>query len=69
MQAEAWIDTHALSGTLMRYAVDVSAYDWATANGVFVPLRDEHKRAEFIESFSSTRQEHRHYDKGELAAA
>lgn len=63
--AEAWIAAHALSGTLTRYTVDQCVYDWAIAQGFFVPKGDRHKTAAFIQNFSSAHQEHYHYEDGE----
>ncbi|MGA7732680.1 MAG: hypothetical protein WCD37_15590 [Chloroflexia bacterium] len=67
-EGEQWIRNNALSGIFIRYPVDISAYDWAIEGGIFVPEGDEQKQPDFIESFSSTRQEHRCYYQGKLAA-
>ena len=60
-KAEAWIAAQALSGTLTRYPVDQSAYEWAIAQGFFTPRQDRHQTARFIQNFSSAYQEHYHY--------
>lgn len=64
-KAEAWIKAHALSGTLTQYPVDQSVYDWAIAQGFFVPKDDRHRTAAFIQNFSSAHQAHYHYQDGE----
>jgi hypothetical protein len=65
--AETWIKKHSLSGTLTRYPMDVSVYDWAVSKSYFKPSRDEHRSSEFIAQFSSASQEHYHYENGTLA--
>ncbi len=63
--AEEWIQKHRLSGTLTKYPIDMSVYDWAIENGFF-KLKDEgNKSASFIQRFSSASQEHYHYKDGE----
>jgi hypothetical protein len=65
--AEAWIEKHSLSGTLTRYPIDVSVYDWAVSKTYFKPSKDEHISSDFIARFSSASQEHYHYENGTLA--
>ncbi|CAA9215942.1 MAG: hypothetical protein AVDCRST_MAG77-195 [uncultured Chloroflexi bacterium] len=67
--AEAWIGRIGASGMLLRYPVDVGVHEWAVASGLFAPRGAHETAPEFIENFSSTRQEHYHYDGGALAAA
>ena len=67
-RAEAWIEGHHLSGTLTKYPVDVSAYDWAVESGVFRPKRPDQSEPRFIGRFSSASQEHYHYENGVLQA-
>jgi hypothetical protein len=62
--AEAWIKKHLLTGTLTRYPVDISAYDWAISKGFFTVSKDEQRDAAFIQKFSSASQEHYHYEDG-----
>jgi hypothetical protein len=62
--ANEWIKTNALSGTLTKYPVDISAYDWAIMTGRFKPKKESHTTAEFIANYSSGSQEHYHYDEG-----
>ena len=64
-KAEAWIAAHALSGTLTRYPIDQSVYDWAIEQGYFAPTGERHTTAAFIQNFSSAHQEHYHYEDGE----
>jgi hypothetical protein len=65
--AESWIRQHSLSGTLTAYPVNIGTYDWAVSLGHFTPKRDDQRRPEFIESFSSATQEHYHYEHGNAA--
>ena len=61
-QAEAWINAHGLEGTLTKYPVGVSAYDFAVQQGHFQPRKPEHSAAAFIATFSSATQDHYHYE-------
>jgi len=65
--AEEWIKKHSLSGTLTRYPVDISVYDWAISKTYFKPSKDKQTSADFIARFSSASQEHYHYENGTLA--
>lgn len=62
--AEAWISAHRLTGVLTRYPVDVGVWDWAVESGSFEPKREEHHTPRFIQSFSSAKQEHYHFEDG-----
>jgi hypothetical protein len=62
--AETWIAKHRLSGVLTCYPLDMGVYDWAVSRNLFQPKRAEHASARFIETFSSARQEHFHYEQG-----
>ena len=62
--AEKWIRNHSLSGTLTAYPIEVGAFDWAVSAGHFTPDFDIQRSAEFIQRFSSARQEHYHYEQG-----
>ena len=64
VDAEAWIDRFKLTGTLTRYPVDTSAYEWAVERGYFSVTKDEHRSPLFIGKFSSGSQEHYHYEDG-----
>jgi hypothetical protein len=64
--AEEWIVGERLSGTLTEYPIDVSVFDWAIANGFFVPKKDGDRTSDFIQKFSSAAQEHFHYLEGQL---
>jgi hypothetical protein len=66
--AEEWISLYKLSGTLTEYPVDISAYDWAVTNGYFRPTKEHHREAQWIQRFTSIRQEHHHYENGERTA-
>lgn len=63
-QAIAWIQRHALSGVLTLYPLDTSVYDWALANGHFEPRSPSQSEARFIGAFSSSAQEHLHFENG-----
>jgi hypothetical protein len=62
--AEEWIAKHALTGTLTLYPINVGVYEWAIEKGFFNPKEDKHQTSEFIGRFSSTYQEHYHYEDG-----
>jgi len=62
--AEEWIKRHSLSGTLTRYPLDISVYDWAITRNLFEPKKDEHRKPEFVGRFSSASQEHYHFETG-----
>jgi len=65
--AETWIRSKALTGTLTQYPIDISAYEWALNNRYFTPRKPEQESAEFIGRFSDASQEHYHYENGERA--
>ncbi len=67
-KAEFWISQHLLNGTLTRYPVDTSAYDWAIAKGVFAPKQEHQLSAGFIQRFTSASQEHYHYESGKCVS-
>ena len=62
--AEHWIRDKKLTGTLTRYPLDVSAYDWAVNCGYFAASKEEHLSSSFIGKFSYASQEHYHYEDG-----
>ena len=64
--AENYIKKYNLSGLLTLYPLDESAYDWAINNNFFSPSKDTEKTVEFIQSFTSSSQEHFHYENGDL---
>jgi hypothetical protein len=45
----------------------MGVYDWAVARNLFQPARAEHASAQFIQTFSSAKQEHFHYEQGHKA--
>ncbi len=63
--AEKVIKKHGLSGTLTKYPINHTVYDWCTENEFFKPKSEFHQTPEFIGSFSSAYQEHYHYEEGE----
>lgn len=63
--AEEWIRERGLSGTLTRYPVNVSVYDWVAGMGDFQPKKEYQSGPRFIQNFSSAYLEHYHYDRGE----
>jgi hypothetical protein len=63
-QAEQWIGAHGLSGALTAYPLGEGVYDWAIANGCFNAKREDQRRPEFIQNFSSGSLEHYHYENG-----
>ena len=61
-EAEIWIAKCEAKGTLTKYPLGVSVYDWAISNQYFHPKTDEHTASEFISNFSSAYLEHHHYE-------
>lgn len=61
-EAERWISQMKLSGTLTKYPVGISVYEWAIGQGYFKPKTDNHLTAEFIGNFTTAGQEHYHYE-------
>lgn len=62
--AKEWIQYNKLTGVLTLYPVNISVYDWAIKNGLFVPSSEEQKTPEFVQKFSSGSQEHYHFENG-----
>jgi hypothetical protein len=63
-KAEEWIKKYSLTGMLMVYPVDESAYDWAIRLGYFRIKKEKESTSEFIGGFSSASQTHFHYKDG-----
>ncbi len=61
--AEEWIKRHRLSGVITLYRVDVGAYDWAVANGLFKPSKPHHGTPAHIGGFGGG-DIHYHYESG-----
>lgn len=57
-----------LSGVLTEYPLDTGTLDWAVSNDFFSPKKPEHTQANFIQSFTSARQRHEHYENGAIVA-
>ena len=65
-QAGEFIERYRLAGTLTKYPVGISAYDWAIEQYVFKPTKPQHYEASFVQGFTDASQEHYHYDPGDL---
>jgi hypothetical protein len=52
-KAIEWIKSNNLSGTLTEMPLDISTYDHAVKNGLFIPKKDHEKTPWFIGAFSS----------------
>jgi len=63
--AEEYIRKYKLSGILTLYPVDEGVYDWAIANSLFTPKKEEQATSGFIQRFTTASQEHYHYENGE----
>src|SRR5512147_859701 len=63
-EAEVRISQHGLTGTLTAYPVDELVYDWAIANSLFEPRKEDQCSTEFIQKFTTASQEHYHYENG-----
>ena len=66
-EAVAWITRHGLTGTLTKYPLGISVYDWAIETGSFKVRSSKDEQAEFIGKFSSAAQEHLHFENGAAA--
>lgn len=64
MEAEDWIKNGKLSGILTKYPVGISVYQWAVDNENFKVKSGRDCSPEFIQKFSSSAQEHMHYENG-----
>lgn len=63
--AQAWIQSHYLTGILIEYPLNHGSYDWAITQGYF-KLKSPIDRAPiFIGSFVSIYQKHWHFANGE----
>ena len=71
VEAERWIATHALTGTLTAYPLDEGVYDWAIRNDVTGMKREKfEERSEdpdWVGGFTSAAQEHIHFEDGKRA--
>jgi len=63
-RAEDWIRMHSLTGTLRRFPIDISVYDYAIEEGFFKPTTQDKKSGAFMQSFTSAYLEHYHYENG-----
>jgi hypothetical protein len=63
-QAEAWIRENNLTGVLTKYPVGISVYDWALKNNHFRPKNEKEVSPAFIQKYSSSAQEHIHFENG-----
>ncbi len=66
-RAEFWIATRRVSGTLMRFPLDLSVYDWAILHGAFEPRREQHFTLEYQQHFTTGALERYHYEHGTRA--
>lgn len=64
--AENVIRKNKLTGILTKYPLDVFIYDWAIENNYFTPKKDSEETIEFKQKFTSSSQEHFHYEAGKL---
>ena len=63
-EAEAWILSTSVTGTLTAYELNKPVYDWAIERGYFTPTHKNQKTPKFIARFSSAYAEHYHYKEG-----
>lgn len=61
-EAEEWINRCFLSGTLTKYPLEISAYDWAVTNDYFKPKKEHQKTPDFIGKFTAGCIDHYHYE-------
>jgi len=60
-QAEEWIRSNRLVGTLTHYPVNIGVYEWVQEHGYWRPTREDQRTPEFIANFSSAYTGHEHY--------
>jgi hypothetical protein len=66
--AEAWIRSRRLTGVLTAYPLDEGCYDWALRQKLITGrARERGDEPDFVGSFSSSSQDHIHYEEGEPA--
>ena len=65
-EAVDWIAKTRASGTLNKYPLGQSVYDWAIAEGFFEPTKDKHRTPKFIQGFTSASMGHFHFEEGEM---
>ena len=65
-QAEEFILRYRLAGTLTKYPIGMSVYDWAIQEKLFESTKPEQYEAGFIQRFTTASQEHYHYDPDEI---
>ena len=65
---EAWVTKHNLSGTLTEYIVGTGVFEWAVAEGAFMPKPGRIIDARFVGRFTSAAMRHRHYEDGRLSS-
>lgn len=66
-KALAWIGEKKLTGTLTKYPIDISVYDWTISTGHFTPKNEFQKNARTIENFNSAYMEHYHIENGDIS--
>jgi len=63
-KAEKWIKQNNLTGVLTKYPLNESVYSWAIRKSFFQPKKEHESTGKFIQKFSSSAQEHFHYEGG-----
>lgn len=61
-KAELWIKQFSLCGTLTKYPVNVSAYDWALEHNLFKIKKEHQKTPDFVGCFTAGFIDHEHYN-------
>ncbi|MCC3152580.1 hypothetical protein Q3A66_05140 [Hymenobacter sp. BT770] len=68
-EAEEFIANYRLSGSLTKYPVGISVYDWAVQEKLFEPRKPEQFEPGFIQRFTAATQEHYHYEAGKPSSS
>lgn len=63
-KAELWIKHYSLSGTLSKYPVGISVYEYAIQNNTFAPKTEFQRNADFISTFGRGYIAHTHNKNG-----
>jgi hypothetical protein len=65
-QANQWIVQYELSGSLNKYPLNISLYDWAIKKEFFQPSKDYQMESNFIQKFTTASIDHWHFENGEI---
>jgi len=59
-----WVKKHNATGSLWKYPLDVSVYDWVQMTGFFNPSKEHQYTNKFITNFTSAANEYLRFENG-----